>query len=148
MIRCKFENGNEAQLRHVVVDALVVKDDKLMLVKRTASLAEGGKWALVGGYVERNESLAEAVAREVLEETGWEVKDIKMLRVVDSPRRSGEDRQNVSMVHSCVATRKVGEPDWESDEQEWYAWDSLPTAVSMAFDHAEIINYYRQSAAI
>lgn len=44
MIKCKFENGNEASLRHVCVDAIVLQDNKLLLVKRASTLLEGGKW--------------------------------------------------------------------------------------------------------
>jgi ADP-ribose pyrophosphatase YjhB (NUDIX family) len=57
MIICKFEDGGEAKLRHVVVDTLVLKDNKILLIKRTGKLLEGGKWGLLGGYVERDENI-------------------------------------------------------------------------------------------
>ena len=71
MINCEFENGNKASLRHVVVDNLVLKDGKILLVKRTGKLLEGGKWGLAGGYVDRDETVKEAAKREILEETGY-----------------------------------------------------------------------------
>ena len=145
MIRCIFEHGNEGFLRHAVVDVLVLKDNKLLLVKRTAKLLEGGKWALIGGFMERDETLEEAVKREILEESGWEVEDVNLLRVIDSPKRRNEDRQNVSFVYVCTATQKVGEPDWESDDQRWFGWDELPALEEIAFDHADIIAAYRET---
>ena len=54
MINCKFEDGNKANLRHVVLDAIILKDDSVLMVKRTKKLKEGGKWGLVGGYLEFN----------------------------------------------------------------------------------------------
>src|SRR5258708_9556765 len=113
MITCTFENGNKASLRHVVIDALVLKDDKLLLVKRTEKLLEGGKWALVGGYVERDENLLQTVEREIGEETGYTVKDITLLCIRHNPDRPHEDRENISFVFFCTAVEKKGESDWE-----------------------------------
>ena len=31
MIECKFEPGNQANLRHVVVDALLIQDNQVLL---------------------------------------------------------------------------------------------------------------------
>lgn len=144
MITCTFEDGNKGLLRHVVVDTIVLKDDKILMVKRTAKLLEGGKWGIVGGFVDRDETTAQAAAREVLEETGWQVKDLVLLRINDNPNRPNEDRQNVSFVYFCQATEKTGEADWESDEQKWFSWDELPDDKNIAFDHTESISIYRK----
>ncbi len=55
----------------VAVSALVVDDDRLLLVRRGPGPA-GGTWALPGGRVEAGETVAEAVVRELEEETGLE----------------------------------------------------------------------------
>lgn len=144
MITCKFENGNEASLRHVTVDTLVLKNGKLLMVKRTAKLLEGGKWGLVGGFVDRGETLVEAAKREVFEETGWEVGNLTLLTVNDLPDRPKEDRQNVAFVYFCQALRQTGKPDWESDEQQWFALNELPAKASIAFDHADDIDLYKK----
>lgn len=114
MIGCTFENGNHASLRHVVVDNLVLQGDRILLVKRAPALIEGGKWGLVGGFVDRDETIRQAAAREIMEETGYEVSDITLLRIVDTPDRPGEDRQNIAFVHACTAGRQTGTPDGES----------------------------------
>jgi 8-oxo-dGTP diphosphatase len=144
MITCKFEDGGDALLRHVVIDTIVLKDGKILMVKRTGKLLEGGKWGLVGGFVDRDETLVQAAAREIHEETGWEVKDITLLRVNDDPNRPKEDRQNISFVYFCQAVKKTGEPDWESDDQQWYDLDALPDRESIAFDHADSIDLYKK----
>ena len=55
----------------VAVGAVVVVDDRLLLIRRGRGPA-AGEWSVPGGRVERGETLAEAVVRELAEETGVE----------------------------------------------------------------------------
>ena len=55
----------------VAVGAVVVDNEDLLLVRRGRGPA-AGEWAVPGGRVQRDETLAEAVVREVAEETGLE----------------------------------------------------------------------------
>lgn len=145
MITCIFEDGKKAtdiSLRHVVVDVLVIKDNKVLLEKRTKKLLEGGKWALVGGFVERDETTQGAAIRETFEETGYRVKDLQLLTIRDNPDRPHEDRQNVSFVYICQALEKEGESDWEVDTLQWFSFASLPNEKEIAFDHYKNIQLY------
>ena len=53
------------------VGAVVVDDDRLLLVRRRNAPGPG-TWSVPGGSVRGGETLAEAVTRELLEETGLE----------------------------------------------------------------------------
>ena len=74
MITCQFEKGHKANLRHVCVNALVLKDNQVLLGKRGTvkgeKILEFGKWGLIGGFLDRDETLEEGLKREVLEESG------------------------------------------------------------------------------
>ena len=109
MITCTFENGRKSSLRHVVVDVIVLRNEQVLLVKRTKELIEGGKWALVGGFMERDETVQGAVEREIFEETGWRVKDIQLFRIKDGDRPNEDEKQNISFVFYCHADKKEGE---------------------------------------
>lgn len=57
----------------VVVGAVATDEDGRLLVVRRRNPPGAGRWTVPGGRVEPGERLADAVAREVAEETGLEV---------------------------------------------------------------------------
>lgn len=61
------------------VRGVVFKDDRILMVKE---LADGG-WTLPGGFIDVGEPPSRAVEREVWEESGYQVKAVKMLAVYD-----------------------------------------------------------------
>lgn len=143
MITCTFENGKAASLRHVVVHAIVEKDEKLLLVKRSTSLSlEGGKWALPGGFLDRHETAEQAALRELKEESGWSGEVIACFRINTNPDRPHEDRQNVALDFLIKPVQQVGSNDAETIEVEWVSIDTLPPFDTFAFDHGESIQYY------
>jgi 8-oxo-dGTP diphosphatase len=62
---------NNAARPEVCVGAIVVEDEQLLLIRRGHGPA-AGFWSVPGGRVEHGELLAEAVVRELAEETGLE----------------------------------------------------------------------------
>lgn len=55
----------------VCVGAIALTSDQLLMIRRGRGPA-GGRWSIPGGRVELGETTAEAVVREVAEETGLE----------------------------------------------------------------------------
>ena len=53
----------------VAVGAVIIKNDKVLLVKRSNPPAKG-KWAVHGGKILPGETMQDALRREILEETG------------------------------------------------------------------------------
>lgn len=143
MMTCTFENGNTTNnLRHVVVHAIVEKNGLFLLGKRHDSFLEGGKFGLPAGYVERNETLEQAVVRELFEETGWEGEVVCLFRINSNPDRPHEDRQNISIDYIVKPIKQSGKPDWETPEIKWEPIDLQYDFTSLAFDHGESIKLY------
>jgi 8-oxo-dGTP diphosphatase len=145
MITCTLEHGSRAALRHVVVHAIAERDGALLLVRRAPHLPEGGKWGLPGGFLDRDETLAAGVLRELREETGWEGRVVALLRINSRPDRPREDRQNVAFDFIVEPLELTGEPDAESSVVEWIPLERLPRLDTLAFDHGDTVRCYLAS---
>ena len=143
MINCTFENSRKASLRHVVIDAIVIKDQKILLVKRALHLWHGNKWAIPGGFLDRDETCEQAIAREVKEETGLKATSVKLFKITDDPNRKNEDRQNVAFVYIVEASGQIKFDPHEVTDAKWFNINNLPKENEFAFDHYEIIRGYR-----
>ena len=144
MINCTFEDGGNAALRHVVTHVLCLRDNTILLVKRSEKILEGGKWGFPGGFVDCSETLAQCAVRELMEETGYEGKIIGLFRVNSNPnRRNDNGRQNIAHEFLMEAGEKTGIPDWEQTAVEWYDIESLNEGI-MAFDHYQTIELYKK----
>ena len=73
--------GKEGKLRLGTSAIIFNSEGKFLLTKRE----DNGQWCLPGGAVESGESLAEACAREVLEETGLSVRVKRLVGVYSHP---------------------------------------------------------------
>ena len=109
---------------------------RLLLIQRKHDPYQG-RWALPGGFVEIEEDLPDAVARELAEETGLTGVHLEQLRAFGRPGRDPRGRT------ITIAYFGIVEKGWDrvrADDDaarvEWYDIDSLPP---MAFDHDEIV---------
>ncbi|KAK3067338.1 hypothetical protein LTS18_001172, partial [Coniosporium uncinatum] len=67
----------------VGVGVFVLRGNKFIVGKRLGSHGEG-TYALPGGHLEYGESFEECAAREVLEETGLDVSELRFLTATNS----------------------------------------------------------------
>ena len=103
--------------------------------------ASGGCWEV---FADRDETTAETGVREAMEESGWVVRNLRLLRINDNPRRPHEDRQNIDFIYTAEGVEKTGEKDWESEAIRWFPLDKLPPESQIAFDHIESIELYKK----
>jgi 8-oxo-dGTP diphosphatase len=76
---------------YVGVGAVIVQDRKVLLVKRKYEPL-AGQWSLPGGAVEVGETLEACLVREMLEETGLEVRVGPVIEVFDRITHDDEGR--------------------------------------------------------
>jgi 8-oxo-dGTP diphosphatase len=66
----------------VGVGGVIIHDGRTLLIRR-GSEPLLGEWSIPGGTLELGETLEEGVARELLEETGLEVRVLELIEVFD-----------------------------------------------------------------
>ena len=105
----------------LAVSAAIVRAGKILVVRRAQPPANG-VYTLPGGVVEVGESLMEAVAREVREETALAIEPVALAGFREAIVRDGEDRVERHFVILCFAARwQAGEPvlNEELSEAHW-----------------------------
>jgi len=103
----------------------VIRNNTLLLQKKSKGLFGEGKWNGVGGKLEMNESLEACVAREVFEETGLKVLDLKFHGVLNF---YFGDRNDLDWVVSVFSTKVFeGEPKAGGEGNlQWFAFEDIP----------------------
>jgi ADP-ribose pyrophosphatase YjhB (NUDIX family) len=124
--------------RGTTIDAIIVKDSKILLIKRGVEPYKG-YWGLCGGYVEWDETVEGAVRREVEEELHLHVESLDFIGFYSKP-----DRHPKQAIDFAFAAQVTGDPVVGDDalEFQFFDFDSLPK--ELAFDHKQIINDYRK----
>jgi 8-oxo-dGTP diphosphatase len=120
------------------VDALIVRDGKLLLIKRLSDPYKG-YWAFPGGHIEWNEEATETLQKEVMEETGLQVVSSELLNVYSKPMRDPQQKITVAYIVEAQGEPKAGS---DAGELQWFDIKALP---DMAFDHHTIfIDYLKK----
>ncbi|MDA8229231.1 MAG: NUDIX hydrolase [Desulfitobacterium hafniense] len=78
---CSFIHWGDYSLG---VGGVLWRDEKVLLVQRAYNPGKG-VWTIPGGYVDQNEGIAEAIVREVKEETGINAKPVSIIALRDRP---------------------------------------------------------------
>lgn len=126
----------------VTVDAIVFGYNQengisVLLIKRKIEPFKD-EWALPGGFVMNEETLEDAVERELREEAGVSINYLEQLFTFGKPNRDPRSRVvSVSYFGLVKSTDFSLFASTDASEANWFNIYDLP---SMAFDHREIIN--------
>jgi 8-oxo-dGTP diphosphatase len=118
------------------VDAIVEFGGGVVLVERRNPPSG---WALPGGFVDWGESVEEAVAREVREETGLSLHDLRQFHVYSDPRRDCR-AHTITTVFVARGEGTLRAAD-DAKAARVFRTDDLPREI--AFDHRGILEDYR-----
>ncbi|RXK19178.1 NUDIX hydrolase [Macrococcus sp. DPC7161] len=95
--------------------AIVIDNSKLLIVKSKTEQ----KWTIPTGGLETDETSEQACIREVLEETGY---DVKILKYIESKDKSVKNYQVKVDYYLCSVISGeliINDPDEEIDEIRW-----------------------------
>ena len=112
----------------VGVGAVVVDGERVLVVRRGRPPLEG-EWSLPGGAVEVGETLAAAIQREVLEETGVIVDVGPIVDVLDRIHLGADGRVEYHYVlvdYVCTAVGGRLRPQSDASDARWVTRSELP----------------------
>lgn len=107
----------------LAVSAAIVRDGRILLVRRARAPGRD-LFSLPGGVVEAGETLAQAVTREVLEETGLAVEPVKLAghrEVIVRDAAGRVERHFVILAFACRWRAGEAAPSEEVAEARWLA---------------------------
>jgi len=126
----------------IAVDAIVFGYSKnegvsILLIQRKYPPFQNA-WAIPGGFVLADESLEEAVRRELREETGIEVNYLEQLYTFGDPNRDPRKRVISVAYFALVKSAKFQQLKASTDAEnaQWFNFKELP---DLAFDHKTIL---------
>jgi 8-oxo-dGTP diphosphatase len=121
----------------VTVDVVIETPDGIILIRR-GSPPFRGSWAIPGGFVEDDETVEEAAAREAKEETGLEIRSLEILGVYSKPGRDPRGRS----ITVAFAAKADGKPVAGDDASHVSVFNPRKIPSDLAFDHADILGDY------
>ncbi len=106
------------------VRAAVVKNNQILLVKEITDK----KWATPGGWADVGDMPAEVAVRETKEESGYEVKPLKVIGVFDANRngRPMEFFHAFKIIFLCELTGGEAQTSDETEDVRFFDFDNLP----------------------
>jgi len=130
-----YSHPRPAVTADIILFRLVSGQIQVLLIKR-ANDPYKGKWALPGGFVDENERLEHAAARELEEETGVKRVRLEQVATFGDPGRDPRGH-TVSVAFAGVLGRhqevKAGDDAAEAD------WHPALRPPPLAFDHKKIL---------
>jgi 8-oxo-dGTP diphosphatase len=123
----------------VAVGVVVWRDDRVLLVRRGKPPRQG-LWGLPGGGQELGETVYEAAAREVREETGLTVEPLVVLTVADSITR--DDVERIRFHYTLIEI----EAEWRAGEP--VAGDDAADAAWFPFAEIERLDLWSETERI
>lgn len=123
------------------VAAIVIRQNQVLLGKRKNAHGEGC-WAFPGGHLEWMESVEDCVRREVEEETGMQVTNIRPGTFTNDHFRQ-EEKHYVTLFMLC--DRQSGEPELREPNKceswQWFAWHELPSPLFLPIQNLLKTNF-------
>lgn len=128
----------------LAVDCIIFGFDgenlKILLIKRGFE-PEKGKWSLMGGFIQENESLDEAANKILLQLTGLDGVYLEQLQAFGDPQRDPKDRIVSVAYFALIDIHKYETQLNDRYHAEWFLVNEMPKLV---FDHSDMVEAAKQ----
>ena len=103
-------------MKHYGVYGIIEKEDKILLIKKTRG-PYLGMYCLPGGRIENSETELQALKREILEETGIEISNVKLVANFVITVHYFEKKSPKTLEHHCCNYKILNfdESNFQSD---------------------------------
>lgn len=122
----------------VTADVAVItteQEAKVLLIQR-GNEPYKGHWAFPGGFMDMDETTEQCAIRELEEETGLKVSEVKQIGAYSKVDRDPRGRTiTVAYLARIANAEKVNGQD-DAAKAEWFPINNLPP---LAFDHEDIM---------
>jgi 8-oxo-dGTP diphosphatase len=98
-----------------------------------------GQWALPGGFVNEDEPLHEAAARELMEETDINGVELSQFRTYGDKGRDPRGHCISIVFYGTAPQGTQAQAADDAAQAQWYSLDNLPP---LAFDHQRILTEF------
>lgn len=133
-----WRRRSRARAPRVGVGVLICAEDARFLMGKRWGAHGAGRWTVPGGHVEFGETPEQAAHREVYEEVGVTVADVRFVALSNDVNRS-EGTHYVTLWYTAThidGTPSVREPDKLTDLR-WVGWDELPSPLFLPWHNVD-----------
>lgn len=123
----------------VTVDAILINHHQEVLLIERGREPYRGKWALPGGFIDMDESLETACMRELREETGLEIENLKQFKAFGAVNRDPRHRTISVIFYAFTEGKLNAKAGDDAANVHWFPISQLP---ELAFDHRQILNEF------
>lgn len=119
--------SDKQNLKPGVGTAVIVRKDNKVLFAKRLKHPGYNQWHFPGGGLEWFEEIEDCAIRETKEETDVDIKNVKIVKVINSIYKADNDHYVTIWVVADYAGGEVKDMEpTKAEGWDWYAWDKLP----------------------
>jgi ADP-ribose pyrophosphatase YjhB (NUDIX family) len=142
--------GHELLMVPAVVGRIVNENDEILLVQNRAT----GSWSIPGGYVEPDETVERAIAREIEEETGYIIKPVHLIGIYSTPEYDltypNKDKVHpITFFFQCrILEKKKALDEEEIKQAKFFAQNKVPQMATCCMQKVKDGSAYKDNGLV
>lgn len=139
----EYEYPRPAASVDVIVSRMIDGEEHILLIQRKHDPYQGS-WALPGGFLDMDETLEQAAARELKEETCLDALSVRQIGTFSAVDRDPRSRVITTAFEVTVDAAQTPVAADDAADWQWKNLKSLGCEIELAFDHADILRVWEK----